>query len=336
MKNKSKSSSYTNQKIQRLISEKEAIEKKLRDSEKKYRDLLEQLPVGVYRTSQDGKILEANVHLANLLGYDSPEELKNVNVAKFYKQKTDREEYLKKKVAVPTTYFEVELKKKDGTIICVRDFHRVVLDSDGNVESYTGILVDISEQRETERQLHRALVDLEMSNRERQTMIARLESLSLLDFVTKLYNRRGFLTEAEKRLEDAHKNKTRIFFLFMDLDNLKWINDSWGHQKGDQALAQFAEILKKALRRTDVKGRLGGDEFAVLAAETPGFTSETLANRIQEKIEEFNAKKDFPFQLSISMGIAHYDPEHPSSVDELMVRADKLMYEQKRIKHQPL
>lgn len=336
MKQKSKSSSPADQKILRLISEKETIEKNLRDSEKKYRDLLEQLPVGVYRTTPDGKILEANIHLANLLGYDNPAELKNVNVAKFYKNKSDREEYLQKKASAPTTFFEVELKKKDGSIICVRDFHRVVLGVDDRVQSYTGILVDISEQRETERQLHRALVDLEMSNRERQTMIARLESLSLLDFVTKLYNRRGFLTEAEKRLEHASKNKIRVFFLFMDLDNLKWINDSWGHQKGDQALVQFAEILTKALRRTDVKGRLGGDEFAVLAEETPGFTSETLVNRIQKKIEEFNAKKDFPFQLSISMGIAHYDPDHPSSVDELMVRADKLMYEQKRIKHQRL
>ncbi len=105
-----------------------------------------------------------------------------------------------------------------------------------------------------------------------------------------------------------------FFFVFMDLDNLKWINDSWGHQKGDQALIQFAAILTHALRRSDVKGRLGGDEFAVLAEETEGLTPDMLIDRIHSRVRAF-------------------DPDHPCTIDELMVRADKLMYEQKRSKN---
>lgn len=318
------------QEIRNAAQERRRVESLLRVSEKKYRDLLEHLPVGVYLSTPSGKIIEANNNLADLLGYDDPVDLKNINVNSFYVKKSDRKEHLKK-LDMSLTYFsEFELRRKDGQIICVRDFPRAVIGGDGKIQHYTGILVDVTEQRETERQLHKALVELETSNRERQTMIAKLESLSLLDDLTKLYNRRGFLAESRERLEKSQQTRNKVFFLFMDLDNLKWINDSWGHKKGDQALIFFSDVLKKALRRSDVKGRLGGDEFAVLVEESQGLTPETLLERLQAKIDSFNRENKLPFQLSISMGLSFYDPDHPCSIDELLIRADKLMYEQKR------
>jgi diguanylate cyclase (GGDEF)-like protein/PAS domain S-box-containing protein len=315
-----------------LVKQRRELELRLRSSENNYRALLDHLPLGVYRTTPDGRIIEANRMLALLLGYSRPEQLRNINVNDLYVQKSDRDEHLKKLDTSLTYFTEFELRRHDGRVICVRDFPRAVLDTSGRVEYYTGVLVDVSEQRETERQLHKALVELENSNRERQTMISKLESLSLMDDLTQLYNRRGFLAEAEQRLQEARDKGFRIFFLFMDLDNLKWINDSWGHQKGDQALIQFGAILVKALRRSDVKGRLGGDEFAVLAEETEGFTHDKLVERIQSRLSSFNRKKVLPFDLSLSLGISYFDPEHPSSIEELMVRADKLMYQQKRTK----
>ena len=318
--------------VAELVTQRRELELRLRVSENNYRAMLDHLPLGVYRTTPDGRIIEANRMLSLLLGYSRPEQLKDINVNDLYVQKSDRDDHLKKLDTSLTYFTEFELRRNDGRVICVRDFPRAVLDSAGRVENYTGVLVDVSEQKETERQLHRALVDLENSNRERQSMIVKLENLSLLDDLTQLYNRRGFLAEAEQRLKEARTQRFRIFFLFMDIDNLKWINDSWGHQKGDQALMQFASILTKALRRSDVKGRLGGDEFAVLAEETEGFTHEKLVERIQSRVSSFNRIKDFPFSLSLSLGISYFDPEHPSSIEELLVRADKLMYEQKRTK----
>jgi diguanylate cyclase (GGDEF)-like protein/PAS domain S-box-containing protein len=315
-----------------LVRQRRELELRLRASEKGYRDLLDHLPVGVYRTTPDGRIIEANRMIALMLGYAKPEQLKDVNVNDLYVQRSDRDEHLKKLDTSLTYFTEFELRRGDGRVICVRDFPRAVLGPGGHVEHYTGVLVDISEQREAERQLHKALVDLESSNRERQSMILKLESLSLLDDLTQLYNRRGFLAESEQRLKEAAEKRYRIFFLFMDLDNLKWINDSWGHQKGDQALIQFAAILTHALRRSDIKGRLGGDEFAVLAEETEGFTPDLLIERILSRVQAFNDTQDLPFSISLSMGVSYFDPEHPSTVDELMVRADKLMYEQKRSK----
>jgi len=320
------------QQVVDLVRLRRELELRLRESERNYRDLLDHLPVGVYRTTPDGRIIETNRILALLLGFSRPEQLRDVNVNDLYVQKSDRDEHLKKLDTSLTYFTEFELRRKDGRVICVRDFPRAVLGPTGRVEHYTGVLVDISEQRDAERQLHKALVDLESSNRERQSMILKLESLSLLDDLTQLYNRRGFLAESQQRLKEACEKRFRVFFLFMDLDNLKWVNDSWGHQKGDQALIQFAAILSDVLRRSDVKGRLGGDEFAVLAEDTEGFTPDMLVDRIQSRVREFNEAKDLPFPLSLSMGISHFDPDHPSTIDELMVRADKLMYEQKRSK----
>ncbi len=319
-------------KVQEYVRQRRDVELLLRESEKKYRDLLDHLPVGVYRTTPKGRIIETNPRLAELLGYENPEQLQDVDVSDLYVQQSDRETHLAELDTSLTYFSEFELKRRDGTIICVRDYPRAVMGSEGRVAHYTGILVDVTEQRETEKQLHRTLVDLETSNRERQSMISRLESLSLLDDLTQLYNRRGFLAEAQQLLLKASQQEIRVFFLFMDLDNLKWINDSWGHQKGDLALKQFAEILKSTLRRSDVKGRLGGDEFAVLAQETEGFSPKMLVDRLQNKVDSLNSLKKYPFPLSISMGISYFDPQHPSSIEELMVRADKLMYEHKRVK----
>ncbi len=319
--------------VEDLVRLRRELELRLRQSEKNYRDLLDHLPVGVYRTTPDGRIIEANRMLALLLGYSRPEQLRDLNVNDMYVQKSDRDEHLNKLDTSLTYFTEFELRRKDGGVIGVRDFPRAVLGPEGRVEHYTGVLVDISEQREAEQQLHKALVDLERSNRERQSMIVKLEGLSLLDDLTQLYNRRGFLAESQQRLGEARKKGFRVFFLFMDLDNLKWINDSWGHQKGDQALTQFATILTHALRRSDVKGRLGGDEFAVLAEETEGLTPDMLIDRIHSRVRAFNEAKGFPFPLSLSMGVSYFDPDHPCTIDELMVRADKLMYEQKRSKN---
>jgi diguanylate cyclase (GGDEF)-like protein len=120
--------------------------------------------------------------------------------------------------------------------------------------------------------------------------------------------------------------------LFMDLDNLKMINDTLGHHKGDQALVEVANILNSTFRRSDIKGRMGGDEFAVFPIDASQDGMERAISRLTENIDTFNGSKDNPFQLSVSMGVAHYDPEHPCTIDELLVRADKIMYEDKRRK----
>jgi diguanylate cyclase (GGDEF)-like protein/PAS domain S-box-containing protein len=294
------------------------LKKRFLESKKRYQDLLEHLPVGVYRTTPDGRIIEANQALANILGYESHEDLKDVNVKDLYVREKDRTEHLKELDVRGTFFTEFELRRKDGETIWGRDYPRAVIDSRGKIKYYDGILLDITKQKQAEEELKKAL--------------NKLESLSLRDDLTGLYNRRGFFTIAVEHIKMADRRREKMYLLFMDLDNLKKINDTLGHHKGDQALVGIANILNTTFRQSDIKGRMGGDEFAVFPIGAAQEGMERAMSRLKEHIAMFNESKDNPFQISVSMGMSHYDPEHPSTIDELLVRADKIMYEEKRSK----
>jgi diguanylate cyclase (GGDEF)-like protein len=118
--------------------------------------------------------------------------------------------------------------------------------------------------------------------------------------------------------------------LFIDMNDLKGINDHYGHYEGDQALIGLANILKRTFRESDIIARIGGDEFVVLLESTDE-NSETLLTRLHENVKDYNAKRSKP-TLSISLGTAQFDPESPISIDELLSKADALMYVHKRRK----
>jgi two-component system cell cycle response regulator len=160
-----------------------------------------------------------------------------------------------------------------------------------------------------------------------------LLALSLTDELTGLHNRRRFFVVAEQCLKLAIRMKKRPLLLFIDLDDLKWINDHYGHNEGDQALIGLADILKKTFRESDIIARIGGDEFVVLLESTDE-KSETMITRLHENVKEYNAKRSQHI-LSISLGTAYFDPEYPISIDELLAKADALMYAQKRERSKP-
>lgn len=169
---------------------------------------------------------------------------------------------------------------------------------------------------------------------ERHQMLTKLRNLSLTDDLTGLYNRRGFITLAGQQLKLVERTKSGILLLFADLDGLKEINDTLGHHEGDLDLVETANILKGSFRDLDIIARIGGDEFVALAIETSGIHADIFMARLQEKLDARNAKENRRYKLSISMGIAHCDPEHPCSIDELLARVDRLMYDQKQSKLQ--
>ena len=157
-----------------------------------------------------------------------------------------------------------------------------------------------------------------------------LRALSLTDELTGLFNRRGFFILAEKLQKIAKRQKRGICLLYADLDGLKEINDTWGHQDGNLALVDIANILRTTYRESDVVARVGGDEFVVFPVGTTGDDARIIVARLQENIDAHNAKREKGYKLSMSLGISYFDPENPCSIDELLSRADKLMYEQKK------
>lgn len=316
--------------IQDLVRKLSDIEIKLREIEKKYHDLLNYLPVGVYHTTPDGKLIEVNKSLANLLGFKNEEDLKALDVNDLYVEKKDRDRHLKKLNESVPYFNEFKLKRKDGQIIWGRDYPRAVIGLDGRVQYYTGILVDVTAQKKAEEQYKNALKKVEIVSQERQKMISNLKMLNAMDELSGLYNRRGFIASVQEQLQLTKGKNIRLYFVFIDIDNLKKINDLWGHKIGDEAITSFAIILKVSMRKSDIKGRLGGDEFAVLVQKAPKSGVNTLISRLHKNLKEFNSKKMFCFELSVSIGIAEYDSKNPCTMDELMVSADKLMYRDKK------
>jgi len=169
---------------------------------------------------------------------------------------------------------------------------------------------------------------------DRKHMEEEIRALSLHDELTGLCNRRGFQTLAELAIKTASRLKKTLALIYIDLDDLKTINDTGGHKMGDRALVEVAFILRNCFRESDVIGRLGGDEFAVLAMENDPADTELLTRRLQDRLEMFNARSaaEAGFRLSVSFGVASREPDSPATVEELVSRADVEMYGQKRAK----
>jgi diguanylate cyclase (GGDEF)-like protein/PAS domain S-box-containing protein len=160
-----------------------------------------------------------------------------------------------------------------------------------------------------------------------------LRSLSLTDELTGLYNRRGFFTLAEQQQKVAHRMKKGSFLLFADVDDLKAINDAFGHQEGCKALVEAATILKESFRESDIIARIGGDEFVVFSIENDlNSNAGTISGRLRQKIESLNAKRSDCYRLSLSTGVAYYSPDNPRPLSDLLNEADASMYAQKRMR----
>jgi len=166
---------------------------------------------------------------------------------------------------------------------------------------------------------------------ERKRFESALQNLSLIDELTGLYNRRGFMAVTAQHLAAIRRNKKVPVILYADLDGLKKINDSLGHQAGDAAIIQTAEILKDTFRTSDIVARLGGDEFVVLAAIDKDESAESLTERLQLRFDLYNEQSTAPYKLSISVGVVHFDVDE-DSIEEVTARADRNMYEDKRRK----
>ena len=159
-----------------------------------------------------------------------------------------------------------------------------------------------------------------------------LRDLSLIDELTKVYNRRGFMTLAEQQIKVAHRTKKEMSIFYADLDDLKKINDNFGHDEGDVALVEAVGLLRDVFRDSDIIARLGGDEFAVLAIDVAEGKAATLTRRLREKIAARNSRPGQEYSVSFSLGTARYDPDKPCSLAELITLADKKMYEDKTVK----
>src|SRR5712664_2968983 len=166
-------------------------------------------------------------------------------------------------------------------------------------------------------------------------LLAELGDLALVDELTGLYNRRGFMAIAERQLKVGRRSGKGMLLFFMDVDDLKQINDSHGHSEGDQALRRTAQALEITFRDSDVIARIAGDEFAVLAIEAADHSEATIRARLCEDLKSISAEES-RYAISLSMGVARFNRRDSRPIGELMAQADKAMYEEKRRRSKPL
>jgi diguanylate cyclase (GGDEF)-like protein len=154
----------------------------------------------------------------------------------------------------------------------------------------------------------------------------RLRMMSITDELTGLPNRRGFFALAEQQLRTAQRSGGSLVLLFADLDGFKMINDTLGHQAGDEALCSMASLFRQSYRDSDIIARMGGDEFAILLVNPTAGGVEAAQDRLQQNLDQFNARENGAYRLKVSIGMAEFEPAVQRSVDALLRLADERMY----------
>ncbi len=256
---------------------------------------------GIYRSTLEGKYLEVNMALVHMLGYDSREELLRVNTRDLYLSTDDRPSHDER-----DRIFSTYLKKKDGSMIFV-EISSKVQHVKGRPRYYEGIVRDRTEYKKYEE---------------------KIKYLSFHDSLTGLYNR-AYFNEELKRFNRSRKLPVTI--IMADLDRLKHLNDTFGHETGDRMLNKAADIFRDNFRNEDIIARTGGDEFCIILPGTSRDEALMIIQRIKIKCE-FESSDKFP--ISISFGAA----EKKNTSDHLkniLRNAEKAMYKDKKKRSVP-
>ena len=167
-----------------------------------------------------------------------------------------------------------------------------------------------------------------------QDAVIRLNNVWSLDMLTQMHNRAGFYYEAKTILEILKLQDSKIFVLFSDVDGLKKINDTYGHETGDELIKEMAACFKENLTNDMLAMRYGGDEFVVFGSYEEDSEIEYLIESIQNSMERRNKTGNHVFELSASIGVTKYVAKEVNELSELIDIADAKMYEQKRKKRE--
>lgn len=168
---------------------------------------------------------------------------------------------------------------------------------------------------------------------ERKRMEEELKRLAHYDTLTGAYNRGYGLELLQRQLKLSKRDKSPLLLAYSDLDNLKDINDEFGHKEGDRAMVQVAKLFKSILREVDIITRMGGDEFLLIFLDSSLNEIPIIRKRLSKELARLNQISKKPYKIGFSTGFSNYDPANPQSMDELIRIADQKMYEEKKRKN---
>ncbi len=296
--------------IARDISSQKAAEAALRESEDRFRGAFDYAPTGMGLVGADGRWTQVNPPLCEMLGYTESQFLGTTLKSMIHPE--DREAavaYTQQMIQgqIPSCQVEQRWLHQAGHVV------------------WSQVSASIVHTREHE---HYFIVHVEDIS-ERKRVESQLLHLANYDSLTSLFNRRRFQEELERHLANAIRYRTQGALLFLDLDQFKYINDSLGHQAGDQMLRSLASLMRQMLREGDSIARLGGDEFAILLPHADAVQAEAVANKILDALRRHVEVIDGrPIGITGSMGLALF-PDHGRTAEELLAFADMAMYKVK-------
>ncbi len=293
------------------ITERKRSDEARREAEARYQGIFESALEGIYHTSPEGRLLVANPALARILGYDSPQALLaavNDVGTQLYVEPERRNEMralLERDGSVRA--FEFQVFRRNSEVIWLSVNCVVQRDAEGKTLYYEGIIEDITDRRVYQ---------------------AQIERQANYDALTGLANRTLLNTRLHQAIVRANDTKDEVAVAFIDLDQFKFINDTFGHELGDNLLQSMADRLRSCVRESDLVARQGGDEFVLLLN---GYRAEDLAGVIQRvhgAIAQPWKAGSREFHVSSSIGVAIY-PVDGRNADVLLRNADAAMYKAK-------
>jgi diguanylate cyclase (GGDEF)-like protein/PAS domain S-box-containing protein len=303
----------------RDATERKKMEEALRQSEERYRTILDEMEDAYFEVDIAGNYTFVNDSCCRHLGY-SKEEL----IGTSFRGQMAKEEFKKVYQAFGNIYTTIKpqrgilykLLRKDGTTGFAEMTGFPLQNQKGEVIGFRGVGRDITERKRMEE----ALRDSEKRFRE----------LSIIDELTQLYNSRHFYFQLQIELDRSNRYGQPLTLFLLDLDNFKALNDTYGHVEGDQVLRRLGQVLKRCMRKTDLAYRYGGEEFTILLPMTTCADSTVIAERIRAELkkESFSPKAGKDVHMTVSIGAAQFKLQE--DMKDFVNRVDQLMYQAKK------
>ncbi len=288
---------FSNINLSKMIAGYKAAKEQAEHNQEKFQSLFEDSIDGIYMTTIGGKYVDANSALVNMLGYQSKKELLAIDIKRdLYVSAADRPGPDDR-----NRTFGTRFKKKDGTTIDVEISSKVIYEQ-GRPKYYQGIVRDVTQRKKTEE---------------------KLQYLSFHDSLTGLYNR-AYFDEELTRFDT--RRQLPLSLIIGDVNGLKLVNDTHGHQNGDKLLRDVAALLKNYFREEDVIARWGGDEFCILLPKTSKTEAKKITDRIKKACREIQGSHTIP--ISIAFGVATKQ-QHGHKTADLLKEAEDHMYRNK-------
>ena len=287
------------------------LNESLARNEEKYRNIFENVAQGIFRATACGRFVDANPAMAAILGYPDPQTLMQEihDIAnQVYVHPAKRDALLQTlEFQGHVRDYSLQLKRRDGQAIWI-DLNARAVYSDDRLLEVEGLLADVTEKL---------------------SILKKFKELATLDPLTGLYNRRSFLELCQLEFTKARREDTPLALVFFDLDHFKLVNDTYGHDAGDNVLRALSRLSASLLRKRDCLGRLGGEEFAVLLPGTNLAGARCLAEKLRKAFEASKTQTTkHVITVTASFGLAEI-AQDMSEMKQLLKQADVALYRAK-------